>query len=62
MKQVGIVRLSEREVEYYKSKSTSTRKELEKSDNKRFWTNLGHFALGVVLTGIAAKAAIESTK
>ncbi len=57
-----MLRLSEREVEYYRQKSDITRKELLKADNKRFWTNLAHFSLGVVLTGIAAKAAIESTK
>jgi hypothetical protein len=57
-----MLKLTEKEMDYYKQKSVSVGKELDKADSRRFWTNLGHFALGVVLTGIAAKAAIESTK
>lgn len=57
-----LLKLSEREMEYYKKKAQDKSAELDKADSRRFWTNLGHFALGVVLTGVAAKAAIESTK
>lgn len=57
-----LLKLSEKEVEYYKQKSQFQSKELEKAETRRFWSNLGMFTLGVVLTGIAAKTAIESTK
>lgn len=56
------LKLSNEEIEHYKVQSQSRGKELDKAETKRFWSNLGHFALGVVLTGVAAKAAIEVTK
>jgi hypothetical protein len=31
-------------------------------ERKTFWSNLGYFALGVLVTGFAAKVAIESTR
>lgn len=54
--------LTESEVEFYKVRSQNLAKEYSKAENKAFWSNLGFFALGVVITGIAAKTAIESTK
>ena len=57
-----LVKLNATEMEYYKQQSAGRAKELEKQDTRRFWTNTAYFCLGVVLTGIAAKAAIESTK
>lgn len=54
--------LDQKEIEYYKVQSQSVQAKLEKEDGRRFWSNLGYFTLGVVLTGVAAKAAIESTR
>lgn len=54
--------LSEVEIDFYKQRSLSQSKELQKAESKRFWATTGAFVLGVVLTGVAAKAAIESTK
>lgn len=57
-----LLKLSEVEIEYYKQKNKSQVKELDKAETRRFWSNVGMFTLGVVLTGVAAKAAIESSK
>lgn len=55
-------KLSEAEIAFYKRRSEAQEKALSQSENKRFWLTAGAFALGVVLTGVAAKAAIESTR
>lgn len=57
-----LIKLSNEEIEHYKVQSQSRGKELAKAETRRFWSNLGHFALGVIITGVAAKAAIEVTK
>lgn len=57
-----LLSLSAAEVEFYKSRSKSQSKELEQSESRRFWSTAAGFTLGVILTGIAAKAAIEATK
>lgn len=57
-----LLKLSDSEIEFYKVQSQSRGKELNKAETKRFWTNIAYFGLGVVLTGVAAKAAIEATK
>lgn len=54
--------LDEQEIEFYKVRSSSLQKEVNSGESKRFWSNLGFFVLGIVLTGVAAKAAIESSK
>lgn len=55
-------RLSEREIDYYKKRYEQRTEELNKAENKRFLYITGAFVLGVVVTGLAAKAAIEATK
>jgi hypothetical protein len=50
------------EIEHYKKRSTEAHKALSQSEKQRFWVGVGAFALGVVLTGVAAKAAIEASK
>jgi hypothetical protein len=50
------------DMEHYKQRSKDLQKQLHKQETKQYWTNAGAFALGVLLTGLAAKAAIESTK
>lgn len=57
-----LLKLSDREIEFYKSKVKSQSKELEKAETKRFLSSTGAFILGVVITGVAAKVAIEATK
>lgn len=60
--QEHLQKLSEAEIEFYKRKQKATEKALSQSESKAFWAAAGAFALGVVLTGVAAKAAIEATK
>jgi len=57
-----LLSLSAAEVEFYKNRSKAQSKELEKAETKRFLSTAGAFVLGVLLTGVAAKAAIESAK
>lgn len=57
-----LLKLSEAEMEFYKRQSKAAQKELGRAETRSFWTGVGGFALGVVLTGIAAKAAIEAAK
>jgi hypothetical protein len=54
--------LTDTELEFYKKKNKDLANELSKQDSRRFWATSGAFVLGVVLTGLAAKAAIESSR
>lgn len=54
-----LLSLSAAEIEFYKERAKSQSKELEKAETRQWLSTAGAFALGVVLTGIAAKAAIE---
>lgn len=54
--------LESEKLDIYKKRLYNTEKELSKSNSRRFWSNTGYFILGVVITGFAAKAAIESTR
>lgn len=60
--QKTLLKLSNEEIEHYKAQSQSRGKELNKAESRQYLTGLAGFALGVVLTGIAAKAAIEATR
>ena len=54
--------LDQVEIEFYRNKYHNSVKNYDKLESSKFWTNIGFFALGVVLTGISAKAAIEASK
>lgn len=60
--QKQLIKLNNEEIEFYKVQSQSRAKELNKAESKQFWTGIGGFALGVVLTGLATKVAIEASK
>ena len=49
-------------VDLYRKQSESLNSELSKSESRSFWKSVGYFTLGVVVTGFAAKVAIESTR
>jgi hypothetical protein len=38
------------------------RSELKASESRSFWKSVGYFTLGVLVTGFAAKVAIEATR
>lgn len=54
--------LEQEKTDIYKNRLNTAEKELSKAERRKFWSNAGHFVLGVLLTGIAAKAAIESSR
>jgi lipopolysaccharide export LptBFGC system permease protein LptF len=54
--------INEERVELYRVQSELLNKELSKAETRSFWKSIGYFALGVVVTGMAAKVAIESTR
>lgn len=49
-------------IDLYKQEVKMVRDDLSSQQRKSFWTNIGYFALGVVVTGLAAKVAIEATR
>jgi hypothetical protein len=54
--------LMEMKVDLYKTRLKQTERELSKANFKSYIGTVGGFVLGVVITGIAAKAALESTR
>lgn len=50
------------EIEFYKKRNKATEKALSQSEMQKTLVGIGAFALGVIVTGFAAKAAIEATK
>lgn len=54
--------VKDQRIGFYQKQVTVARRELFKSDSKRFYTNILYFTLGVILTGVAAKAAIQATR
>lgn len=50
------------EIEHYKTQSKEGQKALSQSKSQQVWIGAGAFLLGVVVTGVAAKAAIEATR
>lgn len=54
--------IQDERIDFYQLQVKEVRRELLKSDSKRWLTNIGYFVLGVAITGFAAKAAIESTR
>ncbi len=60
--QEHLQKLSGEEIEYFKKRSIAIEKALSQSEREKFWLTAGAFALGVLATGFAAKAAIEATR
>jgi len=60
LKELSVVQ--ERQIELYKEESTSFRTQLRREQVKSFWAKVGYFALGVFVTGLAAKTAIEASR
>jgi hypothetical protein len=52
----------EEKIDFHRAETRQVERELTKTRFKGNVYNIGYFVLGVVLTGFAAKAAIESTK
>lgn len=58
----NIVKIDEIKLKYYADELTATRSLLIAEQANDFWAKAGYFALGVIVTGVAAKSAIESTR
>ena len=54
--------LERHRIELYRVRLRKTESELTRTKTKGYLATLAGFALGVVLTGVAAKAALESTR
>ena len=52
----------EERVDYHQGVAKGYRTELQRSEIKRFWTNMAYFGLGVLMTGVAFKVALEITE
>jgi hypothetical protein len=52
----------EERIDFHQGVAKEYRTELQKSEIKRFWTNIAYFGLGVLLTGAAFKVTLEATK
>lgn len=54
--------INDQKVGLYRNQTEALSKELVRSERKAFWQSVGTFALGVIVTGFAAKVAIEATR
>lgn len=60
LKDLGVIQ--EQRIDLYKLEVQRVREDLSRSEKKAFWQSAGTFVLGVLVTGFAAKVAIESTR
>jgi hypothetical protein len=60
LKELAVVQ--ERQAKLYKEESDAYRTQLRREQVKSFWAKVGYFALGVLVTGLAAKTAIEASR
>lgn len=60
LKDLGII--NDQRIDLYKEHVKQVTEDLSSSERRAFWQSVGTFALGVVVTGFAAKVAIESTR
>ena len=56
------IELERQRLELYKDRVRSTEKELTRAKTKAYLGTIGGFALGVIITSIAARAALESVR
>ena len=49
-------------IKFHQENADFYKQELRKQESRTFWAKVGYFALGVVVTGIAAKTAIEASR
>ena len=60
LKDLGVI--NDQRIDLYKEHVKQVTEDLSRSERRAFWQSVGTFALGVVVTGFAAKVAIESTR
>lgn len=57
-----LVIVNEKKADFFKEEMEQYKTEASIERTRSFWSKVGYFALGAVLTGVAAKVAIESTR
>lgn len=60
LKDLGIIQ--EQRIDLYKQEVQRVTEDLSRSERKAFWQSAGTFVLGVIVTGFAAKVAIEASR
>ena len=60
LKDLGVIQ--EQRIDLYKQEVQRVTEDLSRSEKKAFWQSAGTFVLGVLVTGFAAKVAIEATR
>jgi len=54
--------INDQRIDLYKTEVKRVTEDLSRSEKKAFWQSAGTFVLGVIVTGFAAKVAIEATR
>lgn len=54
--------VNEQRIDFYKSEVKNVQNQFARERTKHFFEKIGYFALGVVVTSVAAKAAIEASR
>ena len=49
-------------IKFHQENADFYKEELRKQESRTFWAKVGYFTLGVVVTGLAAKTAIEASR
>jgi len=49
-------------IKFHQENADFYKQELRKQESRTFWAKVGYFTLGVVVTGLAAKTAIEASR
>ena len=62
MKLKDLAAINDQRIDLYKQEVKEVRADLSSSQRKTILYSVGYFVLGVLVTGFAAKAAIESTR
>lgn len=52
----------EERIKFHQENANFYKKELRIQESRTFWAKVGYFTLGVVVTGFAAKTAIEASR
>lgn len=62
LKLKDLAAVQDQRIALYQEEIKVVKEDYRSLERRTFWTNVGYFALGVIVTGFAAKVAIESTR
>ena len=52
----------DRKIKFFEQESDQYRTSLRRTQFRSFWSNIGYFTLGVIVSGLASKAAMETIR